>query len=382
MAAQDLNYYSLLVPILMLVMGSVVLLYHTFKTLPKYLHYYAFAQLGFALTALLATIISGQVLLESSAYLYGLFFIACAINVYAIHQCFHLQTALSTFIVVIPSAISALFYFSIIDDQPNLRILIMGITVSLIYANQCITLFKKPHRHLVDYMLKVLLALLIILPTFRSLVLYFAFPSDVSITMQPLFWASTQLMLILISAAFLVLFISYNVQNSFTHLRRERNLDPLTGLQNRRAFNEQIQDIRNRPVTQNGLLICDLDHFKKINDEYGHHVGDLALKHVSRMMMSNLRQKDEISRFGGEEFIIILHDTQTQVGLQIAERIRKSIEINPLIYEGKPIYLTMSIGVSFFHFYSEFEAMLQVADQLLYQAKDAGRNQIQYQLLD
>ena len=381
MIVQNLNFYSLLVPILMFIMGSSVLFYQYYQPLPKYLHYYAISQIGVGISVLLATLLQGQTLLESCSYIYGIFMLACIFNVYAIHQCLRVKTQIAPLVIIVPSALCALFYYSIFDDQSNNRMLIVGFATSLIYSHQCFTVFKKRNRHTLDRILKGFLLCLIILPALRGSMLYVFYDSPGPISMQPPFWATTQLMLILIGAAFLTLFISYTIQTSFVHLRQERNLDPLTGLKNRRAFNEQLEMIRRQPVTQNALVICDLDHFKRINDQYGHYVGDLALKHVSRIMMTSLRKQDEISRFGGEEFIIILHDTQTPIALQIAERIRSSIAHNPLIYEGQTIPLTISIGVSFFHFYSEFEEALQSADHLLYQAKDYGRNQIQYEVL-
>ena len=379
MIVQSLNLYSLLVPTFMFIMGSCVLLFQFQQPIPKYLQFLAYAQILIAFSILCISLLSGQVLLESSAYLYGLFFLGCSLHLYAIHLCLSVKMLLSPLMVIIPSALCALLYFSVFDDQAHIRILIVGLTTAFIYAHQYFMVYKKYFRHRLERIVKVLLPCLVLLALLHCSWFYVMYAQLGPISQHTLFWVMTQLLLFLISSLFLTLFIAYSIQNSFLHLRQERNLDPLTGLNNRRAFNEQLASIRFQPVSQNALMMCDVDFFKKINDQHGHLVGDSALKHVSRIMLDSIRQQDQISRFGGEEFTIILHDTQTSIALQIAERIRRNIEQNPLPIAGQSINMTVSIGISFFHFYSEIEEAIQHADQLLYQAKRSGRNQVKYE---
>lgn len=124
--------------------------------------------------------------------------------------------------------------------------------------------------------------------------------------------------------------------------------------------------------------MADLDYFKKINDQYGHHLGDLALQHVSRILQNSMRRQDKVSRIGGEEFVIILENLAQQEAYAIAERIRHSIAYTPILYQGQSIHLSISIGMSFFTQAQQVDAALLDADQLLYDAKKMGRNQVQY----
>lgn len=127
----------------------------------------------------------------------------------------------------------------------------------------------------------------------------------------------------------------------------------------------------------NAILIADLDHFKAINDRYEHHLGDLVLQHNSQIFKENLREYDKVSRIGGEEFVVILHNTHRDTGLNIVERIRESLEHSPMTHDMHHIYLTMSIGVSFFDTHQEIDRALLEADAQLYLAKQQGRNRVQ-----
>ena len=379
MIAQELNFYSLLIPILMFIMGMLILLFHRYQALPQYLLYFAISQIGIACSNSTATLLAADFLSQISAYAYALFFTACVFHLLAIHHCARVKTQIAPLILLILTAFSILFYFSVLNNQPGIRIFVAGITLSLLYSHHAMEIFKKRSRQNLDVLLKILLILMIIAPVSGGVTMYLLYPDTIATASNGSTWAAVQFALIVLSAAFLTVFVGYVVQSSFMHLRKEYSLDPLTGLSNRRALHEHLADIRDKPITQNALLICDLDHFKQINDQYGHYVGDLALKHVSRIMIQCLRQQDEVSRYGGEEFIVILHDVQSPIAHQIAERIRSEIALNPLYVEGQEVYLTISIGLCFFYFYTEFEQALQTADQLMYQAKDLGRNRVQWE---
>lgn len=154
--------------------------------------------------------------------------------------------------------------------------------------------------------------------------------------------------------------------------------DPLTGIGNRRAFMrygermlEQAQQ-RDIPVT---LLLCDLDHFKRLNDAFGHQTGDQALIAFSQITSQNLRQHDVFARIGGEEFACLLTNTDEHQALQIAERIRSGFSALPLL---EPGLLSVSIGVvTTDHAGYELSRLLCLADEALYEAKGQGRNRVQ-----
>jgi len=156
--------------------------------------------------------------------------------------------------------------------------------------------------------------------------------------------------------------------------------DPLTGLQNRRSLFDvgRIEFARsqrmNRPFC---CLMLDLDHFKKFNDQYGHLIGDLVLQEFARRAKSSVREVDLIGRYGGEELVIFLPETDLATAMQVAERLRKSVEKTPIQISDQELHLTVSIGVSRRDENTlEVETLIARADQALYIAKHRGRNQV------
>ncbi len=155
--------------------------------------------------------------------------------------------------------------------------------------------------------------------------------------------------------------------------------DALTGLCNRRSFQERLAEMlrraerHHRPLT---LIICDIDHFKKINDTYGHLVGDAVLKRVAQVVGSCVRKVDIAARYGGEEFAVVLEATDAEGGRQLAERIRQEVQKLVLTADSTTFGCTMSLGMATFPGDGEDERLLlQRADQALYYAKRHGRNQ-------
>jgi len=151
--------------------------------------------------------------------------------------------------------------------------------------------------------------------------------------------------------------------------------DPLTGVANRRRLDQQLEIETSRLQRHGGALsfaIADLDHFKAINDEFGHEVGDAVLKAFSRTMESHVRDLDLIARLGGEEFVIVMPQGDCKAAQAVAERIRISLSrtlIAPLRRS-----VTVSFGIAEMQPGESAGALMRRADQALYQAKAAGRN--------
>jgi diguanylate cyclase (GGDEF)-like protein len=153
--------------------------------------------------------------------------------------------------------------------------------------------------------------------------------------------------------------------------------DPLTGLKNRRYFAHIFHDecagsLRRREALT--LLFLDLDHFKKVNDDHGHHFGDLALQQTSRYHKEQCRPYDTVVRWGGEEFIILLRATDEPAAISFSERIREGIETE--VTSDLPFSLTISIGLAQYQDNDTLETLTGRADQALYHAKQTGRNQV------
>lgn len=155
--------------------------------------------------------------------------------------------------------------------------------------------------------------------------------------------------------------------------------DSLTGLYNRRAYDEKIIETiacLERYNVPASFIICDIDHFKKINDTLGHKVGDLALKKLGSLLKQRLRINDFVSRYGGEEFAIILPHTDLEGAIKAAEGIRSFIDKSNFSYKNQQIPLTISAGVSAFRIKESGSAVFERADNALYLAKKSGRNQV------
>lgn len=161
---------------------------------------------------------------------------------------------------------------------------------------------------------------------------------------------------------------------------REASLrDYLTGLYNRRFFFQigaRFYEAAQRKGSGLILAMVDVDFFKKVNDTHGHHVGDKALIHVADVLQKNMRSGDIVARHGGEEFAILaIHVDEIEHAHETFDRLRATLEANPLEYDGLVVPLTASFGVAT-SLHDSFEAMLSHADELLYKAKQAGRNQV------
>lgn len=156
-------------------------------------------------------------------------------------------------------------------------------------------------------------------------------------------------------------------------------VDGLTGLYNRRYWQERfdytfkLAKRRNKPIT---AMMLDIDHFKHVNDTYGHQAGDKVIQKLASVIKKCIRETDLAGRYGGEEFAIILSDTQEQGAEKVAERIRSQAEATPVEHEGKQITYTISLGLAEYSpECSSSMAWLELADQALYDAKQNGRNQ-------
>ena len=162
-------------------------------------------------------------------------------------------------------------------------------------------------------------------------------------------------------------------------LRDSAMVDPLTGLYNRRFLQEHTAQLISgvlRRKTQIGLLVCDLDYFKQVNDAHGHDVGDQVLRETSIVMKKAVRESDIVIRFGGEEFLILLMDVRPGESMVIAEKIRKDIEMLEVRIGEKMLKKTISIGIAEFPGDTDgFWQTIKYADVALYRAKDLGRNQ-------
>jgi diguanylate cyclase (GGDEF)-like protein len=168
------------------------------------------------------------------------------------------------------------------------------------------------------------------------------------------------------------------LENELSKTKIEHMKDHLTGLLTRRAFSDEVARIESAYTrkTQYAVVFFDLDHFKKLNDTYGHECGDVVLSTFGKVLNKSVREYDIVGRYGGEEFVAIIHFNFNKELLEFLKRIKNIVTENRFKYQDKKIKVTFSAGVAIRSNYETYENTLQKADMLLYQAKENGRNRI------
>ena len=162
-------------------------------------------------------------------------------------------------------------------------------------------------------------------------------------------------------------------------LIQDSETDPLTGLFNRRTFLKRIDNEAarfKRSQKPFSILFGDIDFFKKINDTFGHAAGDAVLVSISKLLDTEKREIDQISRWGGEEFLILLPETGLNGAVLLGNKIREKISAQSIMHEGKEIKVTMSFGASIYNGETPIDKTIDLADQRLYLAKESGRNKV------
>jgi len=171
-----------------------------------------------------------------------------------------------------------------------------------------------------------------------------------------------------------------DLRSKLDNVRKESLTDPLTGIANRKAFDDAVRQAaahtEHEAVT---LLLCDIDHFKKFNDSWGHQTGDQVLRLVANCLAENVKGRDTAARYGGEEFGVLLRGTGLSAATMVAEQIREAVETKRLVKKSTGDVLgtiTISIGVAQFAPGEAVEAVIRRADSCLYGAKQNGRNMV------
>ena len=158
------------------------------------------------------------------------------------------------------------------------------------------------------------------------------------------------------------------------------DLDPLTGLHNRQAMLEELERQRTRSLRTDrpcSVALADLDHFKAVNDTYGHAAGDIVLRITADRFLERLRPYDSVYRYGGEEFLFCLPDADLRLAHNALERLRRRLESEPILLDtGEELWVTASFGVAEMGADATVEGSIEYADQALYSAKNGGRNRV------
>lgn len=172
---------------------------------------------------------------------------------------------------------------------------------------------------------------------------------------------------------------SKNLRAKVQKERLQAQTDALTGVPNRLGYEQRVtQEFARWKRFKNSLvlIVCDVDHFKRINDDYGHAAGDKALKTIAKILSNNIRETDYLARYGGEEFVLIMPGASQDTAHSVGEKLREAVEHSGFHFKGEPLTITMSCGIAEF---KEGDVPLKVferADAALYEAKESGRNKV------
>jgi diguanylate cyclase (GGDEF)-like protein len=307
--------------------------------------------------------------------------VALALNYSAVMEIQRLPYRLKGFAALTLLIFASFCYFLYVDNNVAARIALIGVAAGgLIALIGYRFMTKKEHSKHSIYPLTGLLFMVT-----AAILLFRGGYALASHAMMPGLLARSPIQDMAFLAIFLstvigALYFTLIVGDEMTgELRRLATLDSLTGIYNRRTFDDLAKKELARAIRSGAaisLLEIDLDHFKQVNDKYGHAVGDIVLKSTTDAIAAELRQQDVFGRYGGEEFCVLLPDTDTEKGQTVAERIRKRVEITEVSAGSERLAVTISIGVATFAPGKDFDSLMLEADLALYSAKAAGRNRV------
>jgi len=191
---------------------------------------------------------------------------------------------------------------------------------------------------------------------------------------------------VFLTVTFLSAVYEYSRQQTYSDIQllrekfeRQATYDPLTQLYNRRGLSQHIEielARAKRQQSKTALILMDLDRFKNVNDSYGHDAGDKVMQDIASLLKNAMRKQDYISRWGGEEFLLVLPDTSKEDAFQVADKLRFEISQTPMHYNSFSIDITASFGVSEVNALTDYDKALTQADKAMYRAKQSGRNKV------
>jgi len=275
-------------------------------------------------------------------------------------------------------SVAGLAWWLLVTPYFEARVLIFSCAASCFYGAQLLLIARHGERHVSNYFFGLLMALQFVLMPVRGAMALLSGVAMVDLRgnsdLASLYLGVANFMALLLTVGFMMVAMR-RLQNI---LEQRSTLDPLTQVLNRRGFAAAYEQerARRRGAARPMTLMCfDLDHFKLINDRFGHASGDRVLVRVAREIRNALRESDHVARFGGEEFVVLLPDTVTERALLVAERIRSALHTD----SGEPLPPhTVSIGIACQQTAQEtLESMLERADSALFRAKANGRDRIE-----
>ncbi len=371
---------ALLVGAVLTLMIGVVLLVVGRALSPAYrpsIHWWVAATLlqpaGFVLLSLRDTLSPFLSILVANTFIA----LGMAAYVLALQRFFRLPTRRGPLAALVVMGVMVSFYWGLVDPNLTQRLMWISVVLAVLLGASAAIIYRHgdgPVRHVAGVAFAGAAAIM----AYRAVILVFD-PTQVSgvfqlTHVQLLTYAIGSMLPVIGTIGFLLLC----TERSQHELERAARVDYLTGCYNRRAI-EELATQNMASARRHGLplsvLVLDIDHFKRINDELGHAIGDLALVESVARMRTTLRAEDVLGRLGGEEFIVLMPNADGASAVQAAERIRQSFSARPLRMDGHDRRVTLSIGVATLApMDREFSPLLQRGDRAMYAAKNAGRD--------
>ena len=359
-----------------MLIGAVFIVAHLWFKAPKYLLWMGLSCI-LPSVALAAQTLMTNVQLKLTAPWFALFYLGGAWAV-AHGMLLKANSRLNRFVAsfFMIAAMAFLLYFKYIDEQLWPRIVTINIAILCLEALALPKVYALLKRtDVLEKLLCLSYFLLVAYAVIRTLIVIVYLQNVQMITLATTKWWMMMIAVnILFSLWFAIVVSAVAVKERFSIINEQRLKDPLTQLYNRNGFLEKTGDLfKNLQHGEVYLVMCDIDHFKMINDTWGHTVGDKILCTIADICKCNIRQGDVVGRYGGEEFIILLQSSDEKSSLALVERLRKKIEDQLFINN---IRVTVSFGAARIDAESQFISALEIADKLLYKAKNAGRNKV------
>lgn len=270
-----------------------------------------------------------------------------------------------------------IWYFFYIDRNLVMRIYVQNFGFGLIFLVTALRLTRLARGRLIDRALFWTLLVFAVQFFLRTMLTVDSDRPMVTDNFEhSLFWQTLQLSLGVLGAGLAFVILAAAITDVIEDLRRERDIDRLTGIYNRRGFEERADRIIGGSEGKMVLILCDLDHFKKINDSYGHTAGDDVLCAFGGVLRRNARRRDLVGRVGGEEFAILLPETDIGDAQEFAKRLQKAIAATVFPLPAGAVPVTTSIGAAVSDGEENRIILFNRADKALYEAKNAGRNRV------
>ncbi|WP_337827298.1 GGDEF domain-containing protein [Pseudonocardia sp. TMWB2A] len=269
-----------------------------------------------------------------------------------------------------------LWLFAFIKPDLLARIYVQNFGYGVVLLVTALFLRELAAGRFIDRMLWWVFVAFAILFFPRTLLTTQAVPHSIDPFFESSFWQILQFALAVPGSILAMTILGAAMSDIYNDLRRERDLDVLTGLLNRRAFDERVSAQVARHRGASALILCDLDFFKRINDRYGHPAGDKVLRDLAALLSRTARKNDIVGRYGGEEFIIFLPGTSLGDAHECAERLRRAIAAHHFDLGAGDHIITASFGVAQLKPGENWIAVLERTDARLYAAKSSGRNHI------